>query len=141
MKYALALTSAIVVCLTWTVSAQAEAIPRPDRSSTTLRAEPTFRLKVAGDPGRHATFWVSYGPLNGRFGIFQLLPMGDGRYEAHPKIRLRGRTDLYYLMGHGSIATPLGREPGGTVITIRHVGPVLLSLLHEPTVSWEVPVG
>jgi hypothetical protein len=96
---------------------------------------------VAGEPGKDATFWVSYGPVNGRFGVFQLKPSGRGIFSARPAFRMPPKAILTFLMGHGSVQTRLGSEPGNPVIAIRSLPQTSLASLRVFLVRWQAPLG
>ena len=101
----------------------------------------TFRLRTLDRPSADTTFWVAYGPLNGRFGLVQLRPVGPHVYEARKQLPATGRTTFAYLSGHGAVRTRFGLAPGDPVETIRRIGPVALSNRRLPTVSWHTPIG
>ena len=100
----------------------------------------TFRLEVAGHPAVHATFWVAYGPLAGRFGLIQLRDRGGGLYTASATLS-SGRTIFAFLEGFGVEHTRLGDVPGAPTYTIREVGPMSVPGKPLPTIRWHVPLG
>jgi hypothetical protein len=100
----------------------------------------TFRLQVSGPPARGATYWVAYGPLDGKFGIVRLTFAGSHMYKATRDLPAHGRAIFAYLSGYGSVWTRLGWVPGPPVVTIRRFGPTLAWQL-PTTVSWVPPIG
>jgi hypothetical protein len=87
--------------------ARADRQPDPHQ----LRATITFRLHVTRQPSVGTTFWVAYGPLDGRFTILQL-------NNTHRVLPLRERTLVTFLTGKGAIHTRYGQEPGPPVTVI-----------------------
>jgi Fe2+ transport system protein FeoA len=108
-----------------------------------VNAPVSFSLAVVGSVSPHATYWVSYGPLNGRFGIRQLHRIGAGRYGVTLELSAGARGAFYYLTGHGSARTRLGIVPGEPVTTIKQVmlRPTLAVTPRRLSVSWHVPFG
>jgi hypothetical protein len=106
-----------------------------------LSAPITFRLNVQGTPDRRTTFWVSYGPLAGHFGVLQLHRAAPHLYMATYPMPMRGRTTFYYLAGQGSLETRAGLVPGNPVVTVKQLGPTVLMHAETLTVSWVAPVG
>jgi len=103
--------------------------------------EQTFRLNVSGRIASSATFWVAYGPLDGRFGVIRLHRVGSGKYAAHQLLPLGGSSVFAYLEGHGTVTTRIGPAPGDPTTTIKQVGPVIVSRAELPAVQWQAPVG
>jgi hypothetical protein len=118
------------------VAAQPATVARP-----IAQISVTFRLQVAGQPANGETFWVAYGPLAGRFGLFQLHSAGGGWFHATRQLTADGRTAIAYLAGHGVVRTRYGPAPGSPVVTIERFGPMLLRELQLHVVYWHVPVG
>lgn len=110
----------------------------PDRPA---KAALTFSLRVAGpqDPG--ATYWVSYGPVGGTFGVVRLRPLRDRVYRVKVELPAGGRTIFYYLKGRGIVQTRIGPVPGNPVATIKRTGltPVLSGV--QVSTSWRTPGG
>jgi hypothetical protein len=101
----------------------------------------TFRLQVQGTPAAGSTFWVAFGPLDGRFGLIRLKSAGTGWYTARARLPRQGRTVFAFLAGQGVLHATFGLAPGNPVVTIRRVGPVEVGL-HDPiTAHWDAPVG
>lgn len=100
-----------------------------------------FRLQVAGHVSAGETFWVAYGPLNGRFAILRLHQVGAGRFVRNSTLPVGSRATYSYIMGHGVLHTRLGAVPGNPVVTIRAIGPVTVGQTPLPTIEWYAPIG
>jgi hypothetical protein len=100
-----------------------------------------FRLHVAGDLGRQASFWVAYGPLADHWGLIRLHAVGRGNYTATRHLPAEGRTLFAYLAGQGTVRTRGVVAPGNPIVAIRLIGPVSASQLGTTTVHWQVPIG
>jgi hypothetical protein len=111
-------------------------LPPSGRSVMTV-----FRLHVAGDLGRQASFWVAYGPLADHWGLIRLHAVGRGNYTATRHLPAEGRTLFAYLAGQDTVRTRGGVAPGSPIVTIRLIGPVSASQLGTTTVHWQVPIG
>lgn len=99
-----------------------------------------FHLHVSGTPDAHMTYWVAYGPLQGRFGVMQLHAVGAGQYSVQRSLP-DGTTNLTFLAGIGSVHTRAGDAPGNPVVTIRTLTFVSIQGCALPTVEWQAPVG
>lgn len=131
--------SVALLALTMASLLPAEAKGRPLAHVRSVAV--TFRLHVAGQIAAGTTYWVSYGPLAGQWGIVRLRRTGPGRYEAAASIPATGRTIFSYLAGRGTLRTPAGLVPGDPVITIQRFGPMSASDLPQTAVEWRPPVG
>lgn len=100
----------------------------------------TFRLHVAAPADPHTTFWVSYGPLAGKFGLIRLHPTGNG-YFAGSRALPAGRTLFCYIAGTGTVKTPQGPAPGSPMVTIGHVGPGTAIQASARVMIWTPPAG
>ncbi len=100
-----------------------------------------FRLQVSGPRDPAATYWVAYGPVQGRFGIKRLQPAANGLFEASQQLPLHTRTTFAYVAGHGAIHTRAGLAPGNPVVTIRVFGPAVIAPAGIPLVRWNTPIG
>lgn len=100
-----------------------------------------FRLHVAGHLAPGTTFWVAYGPLNGKFAILRLQSVGNGTFVRRSSLPAGARATYTYVMGHGALHTRLGQEPGNPVVTIRTLGPFTVRQAPLPTVEWHAPIG
>lgn len=100
-----------------------------------------FRLHVAGHVARGTTFWVAYGPLDGKFAILRLRSVGNGIFVRRSSLPIGARATYTYVMGHGALHTRLGQEPGNPVVTIRTVGPLTVRQAPLPAVQWHAPIG
>ena len=110
--------------------------------STTPRMTPvSFSLSVDGQPDPGTTFWVSYGPLAGKFGVLQLHPQGPHSYGLTVQLPAQARGTFYYLSAHGKMKTCSGMVPGDPVATIKHVGPMVVSRGVAVTAVWHPPIG
>ena len=127
--------------LTMLLAALSPAHASQMSGSRTNLAVAAFRLQVRGVPADHTTFWVAYGPLNGRFGVVQMKPSGQGWYSAQARLPRNGRTVFAFLAAQGVVHTRLGPEPGSPVVTIRRVGQIAVGQQGPVTVSWQAPVG
>lgn len=101
----------------------------------------TFRLHTATRPQAGTTFWVAYGPLASQWGLVRLSARGNGLYEASRTLPADGRTTFAYLAGNGVIHAQFGPAPGNPVVTVRSVGPVIVSRVGRSTVEWYPPAG
>jgi len=118
-------------------SAKAVKIPQPRPTQTVTVI---FRLQVFGAPAAGTTFWVAYGPLGGRFGLFQLRGAA-GVYEAQHRLPAHGRTVFTYLAGQEVTHTRIGAVPSNPVITIASIGPTTALKASQRVVYWQAPAG
>src|SRR5581483_4401461 len=72
----------------------------------------TFRLAVSGQVSPDLTFWVSYGPLTGRFGLLRLHEQLPGLYTASHAFPTSGRTIFAYMAGSGVLRARFGPARG-----------------------------
>lgn len=132
--------SALVLAISLLFATGARVLAHPfNRHARSVSTD--FRLHVAGHVAPGTTFWVAYGPLDGKFAILRLHSAGRGAYLRRSTLPLGARATYSYLMGHGSIHTRLGREPGNPVVTIRTIGPLTVRQAPLPTVQWQAPIG
>lgn len=117
--------------------AWAQRDSRLGHSSTSVSI---FRLIVRGAVARDDTFWVAYGPLQDKWGIFQLHAAGANLYVGRAKLP-RGRTVFSFIQGRGVLHTRLGSVPGNPVTTIRQIGPTSAPIGDFPLVVWREPMG
>ena len=108
---------------------------------TPKTAPVTFSLSVAGAPDGGTTFWVSYGPLAGKFAIKQLHATSAHTYGVTLQLPVQARGTFYYLTGQGTMKTKVGPVPGNPVATIKQVGPATVNRGVVLTASWHPPVG
>jgi hypothetical protein len=108
---------------------------------TPRTAPVSFSLSVAGTPDPGTTFWVSYGPLAGKFAVVRLHPEGANTYGVRLRLPAGGHGTFYYLTGHGTMKSRSGPVPGDPVATIKRVGPVTLSQGLALRASWYPPLG
>lgn len=101
----------------------------------------SFSVTVQARPVSGTTFWVSYGPLAGKFGIVQMHAEGAHTYGVTLNLPAQARGTFYYLTGHGRMKTRIGLVPGNPVQTFKHVGPMLISRGEVVTASWHPPIG
>ncbi len=101
----------------------------------------TFRLHVSGQLTSGTTFWVAYGPANGRFSILRMRAIGHGTYARIANLPRGTRTSYSYIMGHGVLHSRLGQIPGNPVLTIRTIGPVTVGNAPPAGVEWQAPIG
>ena len=101
----------------------------------------TFTLAVSGTPAAHETFWVSYGPLAGHFGIVRMHRTLPHTYTVTVRLPLHGRTTFYYLAGQGSLHTRAGLVPGNPVVTVKQVGPTSVARATAMRATWVAPIG
>jgi hypothetical protein len=133
---ALALAGALLLSLL--SPAAAKSVPIGHSASTILK---TFRLQVSGDPAAGTTFWVAYGPLAGRFGIFQLHAAGHLLYTATRRLSTTGHTTFAYVAGQGTVKARFGLAPGNPVVTIHVFNQVPVTEVQLPLVRWQAPIG
>src|SRR5436309_16104204 len=91
------------------VAAPTHRVHSAERKALTVLK--TFRLAVVGDSARDTTYWVAYGPLNGRFGIVRLHPAGLESFQGTASLPARGRTTFSFLQGQGSVHSRAGWGP------------------------------
>jgi len=102
----------------------------------------TFRLNLETRPASGTTFWVSYGPVDGRFGILRLTKLSDTRLSGALSVPTGERANFFYIAGHGTMRVPhLGVAPGNPVYTIREIGPVTVERRASFSADWRAPVG
>jgi hypothetical protein len=123
-------------------AAQATSLPAEQRGQLRTVAY-TFRLQVSGTPDARATFWVAYGPLQGRFGVIRLRSTASGQvYTATRRLPLHARAYFAYLAGQGTLHTKAGIVPGNPVTVIQRVGPFTVQPGRGiPAAHWAAPVG
>jgi hypothetical protein len=131
---ALALATSLLLATGATVLAQP-----PQRHARFVATD--FRLHVAGQVAPGTTFWVAYGPLNGKFAILRLQPAGNSTFVRRSNLPIGALATYTYVMGQGAVHTRLGQEPGNPVVTIRTVGPLTVRQVPLPTVQWHAPIG
>lgn len=113
--------------------AQASSTPAPTRITT-------FRLHLSAPADPHTTFWVSYGPLAGKWGLIRLRRAGHG-YFAGSRALPAGRSVFCYIAGTGTVQTAQGRAPGSPMLTVGHVGPGTAIRVSARVMTWAPPVG
>jgi hypothetical protein len=101
----------------------------------------TFSVTVAGAPEKGTTFWLSHGPLGGRFGVIRLQPQGNNTYSARVTLPMDGVTTFTYLAAHGTRRVHGMPQPGGSVVVIRTMDSVTATVASRQVVHWSVPVG
>jgi hypothetical protein len=139
----LLLASLLTVCLAGVTSSPswARAKQREHAAAHPGSVVTTFRLRVAGRPAPNTTFWVAYGPLQGRWGVIRLAAHRAGVYSAWALLPANGRTTFAYLAGQGTIQTKMGPAPGGVPTTIAVVGPTTAANAALVAVHWRPPAG
>jgi hypothetical protein len=101
----------------------------------------TFRLAVAGSPAKGATFWVSYGPLAGKFGVIELRSTGSHLYSARTVLPVNEAGTFTYLKAQGVQKVHGSAQPGGIPVVIRSVAAVTAVEAASHIVHWSVPLG
>ncbi len=137
-RCAVALGIALAVVLT-VFPGRGVAASRPIVHATETQI--LFRLQVSGPRDPAATYWVAFGPVQGRFGIKRLKPASNGLFEASQWLPLHVRTTFAYVAGQGAIHSRAGLAPGNPVITIRVFGPAVIAPAGIPVVRWSTPIG
>ena len=99
----------------------------------------TFQLQVVGAPDPSTTYWIAYGPLDGKFGIVQLQQRRGGVFSANLRLPTSGKSVFTYIAGHGVVHTRLGLEPGSPVLTVRQFGPTSVWPRGIPAARWQAP--
>lgn len=132
--------SALVLASSLLLATGARVLAHPSAGHTRM-VSADFRLHVAGQVASGTTFWVAYGPLDGKFAILRLHSTGNGTFVRRSSLPAGARATYSYVMGHGALHTRLGQEPGNPVVTIRTIGPVTVRQAPLPTVQWHAPVG
>ncbi|HLJ69604.1 MAG TPA: hypothetical protein VKX16_19785 [Chloroflexota bacterium] len=129
----------LVVLLGWALL-PAPAIGRSQSAAGVLTAV-TLRLHVSGTVPAAMTFWIAFGPLDGRFHVVQLHRSTPGVYRVTRSLPAYGRTIFAYVAGHGVLSTRAGPAPGNPVITIAVIGPASPRVASAHHVTWHVPIG
>lgn len=101
----------------------------------------SFRLQPDSLASQHATYWLAYGPVAGKFGLVQMHPNSAGIFVASTRLPLGARGTFYYIQGQGAIHTRAGLAPGNPVHTIGHVGPLRVSRQPVPMFHVASPAG
>jgi hypothetical protein len=126
--------------LLWTSGAHA-ANGRQQPSHRIHLSATTFTLAVAGTPEKGTTFWVSHGPLAGRFGVIQLQPQGNHTFSARVALPTSGVTTFTYLAAQGTKVVHGVPQPRGAVVVIRSMESVTATVASQQVVHWSVPLG
>jgi hypothetical protein len=126
--------------LLWMSGVHAASVQQQPSHRTRLTTT-TFSLTVAGTPQKGTTFWVSHGPLGGRFGVIQLHFQGNHVYAAHAALPAGGVTTFTYLAAHGTQVVHGVPQPGRNVVVIRTMDSVTAAAASQQMVRWSVPVG
>lgn len=135
MKLSIAMVAGVLLSIGAVVPGNASTMRASSRSRTM-----TFRLGVAGHPASNSTFWVAYGPLQGRFGVIRLQRVGSGEYAARTQLPRVARSYFSYIVGTGTVTTRAGIGPGDPVSTIK-TEVVTRNETLLPSVHWRVPAG
>jgi hypothetical protein len=101
----------------------------------------TFHLTVAGNPAKGTTFWVSYGPLAGRFGVIKLQPQGNDVFSARAVLPVNRAGTFTYLEAQGTRYVHGLPQPGGVPVVIRNLQSVTAATASQRIVHWSVPLG
>ncbi len=137
------LTSAgigVALALLSIAGAQA-ASPKHQPTHAVRMGMTTFRLAVAGQPARGTTYWVSYGPLAGRFGVIQLHSHGKHVYSGRANLPVDVSGTFAYLQAQGTQMVHGLPQPGGIPVVIRSMGAVTAVTVSQRIVHWSVPLG
>lgn len=126
--------------LLWASEAHAASNHQQPSHRVQLRTT-TFSLAVTGTPNPGTTFWVSHGPLGGRFGVIRLRPTGNHVYSARATLPANGVTSFTYLAAQGTQLVHGTPQPGGTVSVIRTLDSVTAAVASRRIVHWSVPLG
>jgi hypothetical protein len=100
-----------------------------------------FRLHVSGLLPDKATFWVAYGPIDGRFWVVRLRRSVEGTFGTRRSLPSDGTSDFTYLVGRGTVSTPAGPAPGNPVTVIRTFGHVSADKVARARVVWHLTAG
>lgn len=111
-------------------SSQQRSVPRMVSTS--------FHLRVAVKAAPGTTFWVAYGPLDGKWGLIRLHRSGKSVYSGSRVLPTSGRTVFSFIAGRGTMRSRMGVVPGNPVTTIRSIGPITIWPHGVPTVLWRV---
>lgn len=131
----LALAALVLAALTpWTAHAAIRHIPQP-------AAQATFRLQPPAGTSATATFWVSYGPVAGSFGLIRMHRNSQGVFVASARFPSGTRATFYYIEGRGVTSTPAGLAPGNPVRTLGREGPLSVGKQPIPLMRVAPPVG
>jgi len=139
MKRPIVVLGTALACALSLIAGRAVAAASPNVHPSETRIQ--FRLQVSGPRDPLATYWVAYGPLQGRFGIKRLQQAAGGLFGASLRLPLHSRTTLAFVAGHGAIYTQAGLAPGNPVVTIRVFGPAIIAPAGIPLVRWNTPIG
>lgn len=100
-----------------------------------------LHLVVAGNPAKGTTYWVSYGPLGGRFGVVRLSSSANHLYSAQVKLPLDEPGTFTFLQAQGTEMVHGIPQPGGIPIVIRRMQAVTAVMVSQRVVHWSVPLG
>jgi hypothetical protein len=131
---------ATVSALVLTTGAHAAGV-RQQPLHTVRMGTTTFHLAVAGNPAKGSTFWLSYGPLAGRFGVIKLHPDGNHQYSARATLPLDAAGTFTYLQAQGTQMVHGLPQPGGIPTVIRSMEAVTAVAVSHHVVRWSVPLG
>jgi hypothetical protein len=101
----------------------------------------SFHLQASSSLPPATTLWVSYGPVDGKFGLIRLHNTGNGRFAAAGWFPSGVRADFYYIEGHGVMRTKQGLVPGNPVRTVGHAGPLVIGSRPVPLLRLSAPAG
>ena len=140
MKYLASTLIGATVALLGTTGSHAATV-KQQPMHTVRMGTTTFRLAVAGSPARGTTFWVSYGPLAGRFGVIELRPDGSHLFSARTVLPVDETGTFTYLEAQGTQKVHGVAQPGGIPVVIRTVGATTAAAASRQVVHWSVPLG
>jgi hypothetical protein len=138
-RLALTLIGATIALLSTTGSDAATLKQQPMHAVRMGTA--TFRLAIAGSPAKGATFWVSYGPLAGKFGVIELRSVGGHLYSGRTVLPVNKAGTFTYLEAQGVQTVHGSAQPGGIPVIIRSVDAVTAAAASSQVVHWSIPLG
>lgn len=132
---------ALIGALVLSAASLSSASAAPRAGAPTSSFITIFRLHVIGQADPRTTYWVSYGPLAGKWGIVRLHTARHGLQIGSRALPAKGTTTFAYIAGQGVVHTKLGPAPGNPVVTIKLIGPTSPMAVTRQTVQWQAPVG
>lgn len=101
----------------------------------------TFTLIVTGEPAPNLSYWVAHGPIDGRFGVIQLHPVGTNSFSASVTLPALAKTVFTYLASTGRQVLHGQKQPAGTIVTIKSMEHVTAETAAFKIMHWSAPLG
>lgn len=131
-------------CLCAAVAAAGIALGGVSQASANTREGTTvcrFALRIPTKPAAHATYWVAYGPVAGRFSVKRMTAAGTRSFALNLRLPIGARSTFVYLKGNGVIHTRFGPAPGNPVRTLGQQGPTRVHGGMRASFRYHAPQG